>query len=223
MRHMREWVSKRPGVTTSLNLCRILRHYQKQGENLAMDNGGWVRIEHALRLLNARADKELEKPGFVHPQPRIKMCHILAVARYGEGNPYGRRGIPFRYQVAIIKEPNWMPEVDIRDDPLADPDPKADGDLARTGHPPWSIPLQYHCMKSLGTVPCHSGSDASKDILGRWRPKTRPGSRSGERARWTIPHLGCCQNDSGSSWTHSSLPALSMLLTIRRGAHFRRT
>jgi len=124
---MLNWARSKPGVATSLNLGRFLRHAQKQGDNPRMDNGGWVRMEDILRLLNDRAERERSNPDVNNQQPHVKACHIVAVVRYGEGDPYRTKGLPHRFQMAVIKEPSWMAEVDVRDRGVPDPEKEGPG------------------------------------------------------------------------------------------------
>jgi hypothetical protein len=81
-----------------------------------MDNGGWVLIGDAVRILNARAERDRTSPSTRYtPQPHVRACHVLAVVRYGEGSALGGKGIAHRFQIAVIKEPSWMAKVDVRD------------------------------------------------------------------------------------------------------------
>jgi len=175
---MSTWAKSKPDTTTSINLGRLLRHAQRQGDNPRMDNGGWVQMEDILRLLNARAERERHSTTLNNPQPRVRACHILAVARYGEGNPVGAKGVAHRFQVAVIKEPSWMAEVDIRDQGV--PNREQDEALVARGGPPieHSTPRSgeaYYRVVPIGVrcVQGHSRTVATQD-------PTRTSWRKGE-------------------------------------------
>ena len=195
---MMTWAKSKPGLATSINLGRFLRHAQRHGDKPRMDNGGWVKIEDVLRLLNSRAERERNKPDVVNPQLYVKACHVVAVVRYGEGNLYRTKGLPHRFQKAVIKEPSWMAEVDVRDRGV--PDPEQDGAVARSGHPPIErsiprsgeagyrvVPIGVRCVQG------HSRTVASQNpARTSWRKGEAEDSPS-----WV------CQSVSVCSLTHS--------------------
>ena len=95
-------------------------------------------MEAILRAMTDRAEYEQKRArshgerGTV--QPPVRACHILAVARYGEATMQGERVTAHRYQIAIIKEPRYPAEVDVRDEGV--PDPRADEGIVQRGEPP---------------------------------------------------------------------------------------